>query len=344
MATTIKFGHASSPSRGVLVENSSYPVNLQATVLLRPKDLIIAEKSALICEAVCNNDNVGYSQDYRGTLKTEAEKVNYDISKITTKCYTDCSAFMSFCATVAGANIDYSYGTPNCGSMKSCFTRYGDYEAETSSVYLTSLDNLKRGDILVRETYSNGSRHTIMILGNGEAIPYAPPIDINTTGTTSKPIENILKISVDINSLTNSNASILTKIVKMETGEEKEVDSAYINLYDWSYNLEYIGVSGKKPLTDKLELKANSFELPLSGLTPNTSYLLKVLATESNGTAKFSSPSIVFTTPPKDTQSKKDSYKFTSTYNYNKNLFKLVNKAYLKVNNNFKSIALHDNT
>ena len=133
--------------------------------VLRPKTKEIAEKSAQACEKGCANNNIGYDQNQRNTLNTQARKVNYDLSKIKTKCETDCSAFMTVCAIAGGANIDYGSNGPTTSTMKTRFTISGDYELIIASKYLTSDKYLKRGDILVK----TGS-HTVMALENGSGV------------------------------------------------------------------------------------------------------------------------------------------------------------------------------
>ena len=44
-----------------------------------------------------NNDNVGYDQNQRNNILTEAEKVNFDFSKINVKCESDCSSLATVC-------------------------------------------------------------------------------------------------------------------------------------------------------------------------------------------------------------------------------------------------------
>ena len=130
--------------------------------VLRPKTSTLAEKSAKACEKGCANNNIGYDQNQRNTLHTQAKKVKYDLSKITTKCETDCSAFMTVCAITGGANIEYGSNGPTTSTMKSKFSASGDYSVLTDSKYLTSDKYLKRGDILVK-----AGSHTVMVLENG---------------------------------------------------------------------------------------------------------------------------------------------------------------------------------
>ena len=173
----IKIGHASIDERGKAKGGSAGDQTGKEvttrnwyskpwTYVLRCKDSNKAEKMAQACEKGCSNNNIGYDQYQRNTLNTQAKKVDYDLSKITTKCETDCSAFMTVCAQAAGINVPYNSGNaPTTSTMKSAFTSTGMFEVLTSSKYLTSDAYLKRGDILVKP----GS-HTVMALENGSKV------------------------------------------------------------------------------------------------------------------------------------------------------------------------------
>lgn len=130
--------------------------------VLRPTSSTIAEKMAKACEAGCANNKIGYDQNQRNTLNTQAAKVGYDLSKITTACETDCSAFMAVCAIAAGVNLSYGSNGPTTSTIKSAFKNTGKFTVLTDSKYLTSDNYLKRGDVLVKP----GS-HTVMALQNG---------------------------------------------------------------------------------------------------------------------------------------------------------------------------------
>lgn len=173
----VKIGHAAIDERGQIsggaagdqtggeVCTRNWYAN-SWTILLRPKSAEVAEKSAKACEAGCANNKIGYDQGQRNTLRTQAKAAGFDLSKITTACETDCSAFMSVCAEAAGINMDSAYSSsgnaPTTSTMKSKFTATGQYEALTDPKYLASDAYLRRGDILVKAGY-----HTIMVLSNG---------------------------------------------------------------------------------------------------------------------------------------------------------------------------------
>lgn len=157
--------------------------NKSWTYLLRCKDEKLAEIMAQACEKGCNNQNIGYDQNQRNTLRTQAQKVGYDLSKITTPCETDCSAFMTVCAECANIPIPYN-GTnaPTTRTMKNAFLQTGVFDVLTDSKYLTSDKYLKRGDILVKE----GS-HTVMVLGNGKT--ELPTLKIGSKGEYVKSVQ-----------------------------------------------------------------------------------------------------------------------------------------------------------
>lgn len=131
-------------------------------ILLRPKDPLKAERMVDACRKGCANQNIGYDKSTRNTLRQEAVKVNFDLSKVGL-CNCDCSSFMSVCAESAGIAIPYSYGNaPTTKTMRTAFLSTGEFDLLLDSIYLTSPNFLKRGDILVAE-----GKHTVMVLSDG---------------------------------------------------------------------------------------------------------------------------------------------------------------------------------
>ena len=158
--------------------------------VLRPTSTTLAEKSAKACEKGCANVNIGYDQNQRNTLNTQAKKVGYDLSKITTKCETDCSAFMTVCAISGGADIEYGGNAPTTSTMKIRFANSGDYTILTDSKYLTSDKYLKRGDILVK-----AGSHTVMVLENGSGVTSSGSLYTKTQFI--KDIQRVIGAKVD---------------------------------------------------------------------------------------------------------------------------------------------------
>lgn len=126
--------------------------------VIRPNDKKIAEKIAKTMEQACANDNIGYDQTERTTLFTQAKAKGWDLSKIKTKCETDCSALVAVCVNAAGVAVSKDIYT---GNEKQILVNTGKFKAYTDKKYLTSDKYLKRGDILL------ASRHTAVVLSNG---------------------------------------------------------------------------------------------------------------------------------------------------------------------------------
>lgn len=132
--------------------------------VLRCKESILANIMAISCEKACANQNIGYDQNQRNTLRKYMYANAMDISKINTVCECDCSSLMAVCAESAGIAIPYSgNNAPTTQTMQKAFMQTGFFEVLTDKKYLTSDKYLQRGDILVKP----GS-HTVMVLGNGE--------------------------------------------------------------------------------------------------------------------------------------------------------------------------------
>lgn len=133
------------------------------TYVLRCKDSKIAEKMVTACEKACKNNNIGYDQNQRNTLRSHAYASNFDISMIKAPCECDCSSLMAVCAECAGVKIPYNgSNAPTTRTMKKAFTSTGLFDVLTDIKYLNSDKYLKKGDILVKEGH-----HTVMVLGNG---------------------------------------------------------------------------------------------------------------------------------------------------------------------------------
>lgn len=131
--------------------------------VLRAKSETVAEKMAIACEAGCANVNIGYDQNQRNTLRTQAKAVNFNLEKITVPCECDCSSFMAVCAECASVNVPYSgSNAQTTRTMVKAFKSTGAFEVLKDSKYLTSDTYLKRGDILVKDG------HTVMVLEDGE--------------------------------------------------------------------------------------------------------------------------------------------------------------------------------
>lgn len=169
----IKIGHASISENGSVNGAAGDQTGREVctrtwyskpwSLVLRCKDPATAERMARACEKGCANNNIGYSQADRNSAHAQAHKVGYDLAKITSRCNTDCSAFMTLCAIAAGvSSLEYTGNAPTTSNMRARFAATGKFDVLTDKKYLTSDAHLKRGDILVKP----GS-HTVMALQNG---------------------------------------------------------------------------------------------------------------------------------------------------------------------------------
>lgn len=135
--------------------------------MLRCKDSAKAEAMAKACEAMCNNDCIGYDQSQRLTLHKELTKLNFDYTKLATACETDCSAFMTACAYCAGISVPFvGNNAPTTSNMVAQFEKTGLFNVYTDSTFINNCDNLKRGDVLVGKP----ATHTVMVLDDGKNV------------------------------------------------------------------------------------------------------------------------------------------------------------------------------
>ena len=154
--------------------------------VIRPKDSTVAEKIAKCCEQGAANDNIGYDQSQRETLYAQAKKVNFNLSKITTKCETDCSAFVAVCVNAAGIKVSSDMYT---GNELATLRNTGKFTIYTSSDYTAKSDKLKRGDILL------GNGHTAMVLTNGSNASSSSSSSGSAPHTLSDKVQRTAKIT-----------------------------------------------------------------------------------------------------------------------------------------------------
>ena len=266
----VKIGHASIDENGkakggVAGDQTGKEVcirdwyNKPFTVLLRPNDENIAEKSAYVCEVLCNGSVVGYDQNQRNTLHTEMKKVGYDPTKLTVPCETDCSAFMTLCAIAAGVTeLEYSGNAPTTSTMSDAFVKTGKYQKITDSKYLTTDQYLKRGDILVKP----GS-HTVMVLTNGanakSANVYSSTLTYPYIGCID--VSSYNKIT-DYQKVKDSGVkSAILKVVKKDNTPDNLFETHYsgftkvgvpiIAVYNYSYatNVEAAKITAQKVIS-----------------------------------------------------------------------------------------------
>ena len=173
--TTVSLAYANANEKGTLYNGTAGDstkkeiyirdwFNNTWTTLFRPKDSKVAEKIAYIAEDICLNDKIGYDISDRNTLYTNAKKVNFDITKITTACECDSGSLVTTCCVGAGLSESIFYAGNICrvtANFKAACESSKAFDIKTDKAYLSQKDYLKRGDIL-----SNGSE-LVVVLSNG---------------------------------------------------------------------------------------------------------------------------------------------------------------------------------
>ncbi len=122
--------------------------------VLRFLDPRRAEKVAQAMEWAAANDCIGYDQNQRNTLVTEARKVNWIISEIKVKCETDCSALVTVACIFAGVSEKALIYKGNCATTRTLRDRLlktGEIVAYNDPALTGKPDQLRRGDILLKE-------------------------------------------------------------------------------------------------------------------------------------------------------------------------------------------------
>lgn len=122
--------------------------------VIRFKDAGKREKIAQLMEKAAANDKIGYDQNQRNTLLTQARKHNYDVSKVTEVCETDCSALVTLACIYAGvpeSKLIHNGNSATTRTLLPLLKTTGEVEVFTLPLYTQKPDKLLRGDILIKE-------------------------------------------------------------------------------------------------------------------------------------------------------------------------------------------------
>lgn len=221
----MRIGHASIDENGKAKGGQAGDQTLKEVCIRewysKPWDFVLrcidsqkAELMAQACEEACANNNVGYDQNQRNSLRTQAIACHYKIKSITVKCECDCSSLMTVCVECAGISVPYNgSNAPTTSTMKDAFMKTGYFECLTDKKYTTQSAYLKRGDILVK-----AGSHTVMVLDNG-----------SNAVVTSSP--TITQAQTQINCIDISKYNVITDYKQMA----KEVSNVIIRIGYRSY-------------------------------------------------------------------------------------------------------------
>jgi hypothetical protein len=221
--------------------------------VFRPKNSEDAEKIAKAMEQACANNNIGYDQWQRISLYKLAEAKKWDISKVTDKCETDCSALVSVCCNAAGIRVSKDMYT---GNQKDVLKGTGKFNILTDAKYTKSQDYLIRGDILL------GNGHTAIVLSNGAKTKVSTTTTEKTTANSFFPARGYFKEG-DVSPNVGKIADFMVKTFPYYTKKEALGNTYGPNLikavteFQSRSNLEPDGCFG--PLT-LAELKKHGFK------------------------------------------------------------------------------------
>lgn len=133
------------------------------TFVFRPKDSAKANKAASMCEKAIANNHIGYSK--RGetaygkdkAMSKLAKAVNYDLSKINTKCGLSCGDLVCLCNRWAGLSTCYiGSGLQLANKLK----QNSNFECIPYKKGMT----LKRGDTIITAHANGKNNHVAMVL------------------------------------------------------------------------------------------------------------------------------------------------------------------------------------
>ena len=163
------YDHKAGDSSGKEVLRSKFTYSASSgsvynwTYVFRPKDIAKANKSADMCEKAIANNAIGYNshgETAYGKAKAMtklAKAVNYDLSKIKTKCGCSCGDLVCLCNHWAGLSTCY------IGSGKQLAENLKKNKNFTTYKYKKGMQ-LYRGDVLITAHSSGKNNHVVMCL------------------------------------------------------------------------------------------------------------------------------------------------------------------------------------
>lgn len=129
--------------------------------VLRAKDAMVRKKIAQDMRYICENNKIGYSYwDNCYGLYNASKQYNFNASKVTTPCDTNCVKAVIVCAKYAGVNV----GDCSTANEVEVFMKTGAFDLLKDSKYCDKADLLVSGDILVTRTKG----HTVVVVEDGK--------------------------------------------------------------------------------------------------------------------------------------------------------------------------------
>ena len=148
------------------------------TELIRIENKEVREQFANNMIDCANNDNVGYDQNGRNTLLAEAEKVNFDFSKIKVKCESDCSSLATICilgaiykvlgkeAYLKAKAILVAGG--NCATTRNLKSRLQSVVVINVTVYTSTAYTRSTSKAVYGDIYNKPGSHVVAYIDDGK--------------------------------------------------------------------------------------------------------------------------------------------------------------------------------
>lgn len=195
--------HASIDERGKIKGGSSGDQTAKEVCIRtwynKPWNYVLRIKNTKVRKQFANNmidlakaNYAGYDQNQRNTLLTQAKKVNFDFSKITTKCECDCSSAVTICILGAIYKVlgkeEYEKAYKvlvvdgNCATTSTLRSRLNKLDminAYSNDSYTDGTSKAVFGDIYIKE----GS-HVVCYIDDGNKVSLS---STSSSTSTSKP-------------------------------------------------------------------------------------------------------------------------------------------------------------
>lgn len=191
-----KNGKAGDQTKAEVYSRSWY--NYPWTAVYEPPTVEIGKAVAEMARLICENDNIGYDQNQRNSLLTQAKKCNWNVKNISVKCECDCSSLGTVVAIgAANAPENTMVVSGNCATSSTIGARLKKcgWKEHTGSKYIASSNYIGAGWILVAKGkhvaingtngkyYNGGSSSANSGASSNNTCPYKEPTTVLKYGS-----------------------------------------------------------------------------------------------------------------------------------------------------------------
>lgn len=222
--------------------------------LLKIKDAKVRKQFGNNMIALAKNNKVGYDQSQRNTLLTQAEKVKFDFSKISTMCECDCSSAITICLLGAIYLIhgksayekakSVLVNSGNCATtstLRSALTKLDMIVAHNGKDYIGGTSKADFGDIFIKE----GS-HVVCYVNDGKSVKVNPiAVKVESAESKSSKYNKTYTTTANLNLRSGAGTS-KDILVTMPKGTKVKCAGKYTKVKDTVWLLVETIVSGTK--------------------------------------------------------------------------------------------------